>query len=232
MTSPTLRSATFLFSFVLLLTGCAGDLLKPVALNSVERSNIERSGDITVSMQQTPGFLFNTPSTALVGAGMAEWKDPATAHSWAGVTSRHGVPDFTDTVRDGLQQQLEVLVPTISFSMADGRQPYSTKLETAYVRQYPTAYVLEVRSQYGSFSYGPLSWKTYYLNYSGQARLIRTSDEAVVWKATCSVPAKGYDQLAVPAEDIFEGDGTRLRGAAEFSTDECVRQLLAAYSSP
>ena len=216
---------------VLLLTGCAGDLLKPVTINDADRANVEASSLVTVTMQQTPGFLFNTPSTALVGAGMARWKDPADAHSWTGVTRTHGVPDFTETVREELLTGLSVLTPTLSFSSVDGRQPYSTKLETAYARQYPTDYVLEVRSQYGSFSYGPLSWKTYYLNYSGQARLIRTSDEVVVWKATCSVPAGDHDELKVPAEDFFEGDGMLLRQAASFSTSECARQLLAAYGS-
>ena len=217
--------------FVVILTGCAGDLLKPVTLNDSERANVEASGEITVTMQQTPGFLFNTPSTALVGAGMAQWKDPADAHSWSGVTRSHGVPDFTETVREEFLNGLTAMAPALNFLAVDGREPYSTKLETAYVRQYPTDYVLEVRSQYGSFSYGPLSWKTYYLNYSGQARLIRTSDEFVVWKATCSVPAGDHDKLKVPAEDFLEGDGALLRNAADFSTKECARQLLAAYST-
>ena len=214
-----------------MLTGCAGELLKPVHLNGADRANVEASGHVTVTMQQTPGFLFNTPSTALVGAGMAQWRDPADAHSWAGVSRNHNVPDFTESVRKELLSGITAVAPTVNFSAADERQPYSTKLDTAYVRQYPTEYVLEVRSQYGSFSYGPLSWKTYYLNYSGQARLIRTSDEIVVWKATCSVPASDHNELEVPAEDFFEGDGTTLRNAAQFSTSECARQLLAAYST-
>ena len=226
-----MKSFICLALLVILLTGCASDLLKPVTINDADRANVEASSLVTVTMQQTPGFLFNTPSTALVGAGMARWKDPADAHSWTGVTRTHGVPDFTETVREELLTGLSVLTPTLSFSSVDGRQPYSTKLETAYARQYPTDYVLEVRSQYGSFSYGPLSWKTYYLNYSGQARLIRTSDEVVVWKATCSVPAGDHDELKVPAEDFFEVDGMRLRQAAIFSTPECARQLLAAYGS-
>jgi len=217
--------------FVLLLTGCAGDLLKPVPLDDANRGNVEAAGRITVTMQQTPGFLFNTPSTALVGAGMAKWKDPENAPSWSSVTRIHGVPDFTETVREGLLNGLTATAPSLSFSTGEERQPYSTKLETAYVRQYPTDYVLEIRSQYGSFSYGPLSWKTYFLNYSGQARLIRTSDEIVVWKATCMVPASDHDELKVPAEDFLEGDGALLQKAAHFSTKECTRQLLASYST-
>lgn len=226
-----MRNSICLTLFVLFLTGCAGDLLKPVSISEADRVNVEASSLVTVTMQQTPGFLFNTPSTALVGAGMAQWKDPADAHSWTGITRTHGVPDFTVTVREELLTGLGVLAPTLSFSPVDERQPYSTKLDTAYARQYSTDYVLEVRSQYGSFSYGPLSWKTYYLNYSGQARLIRTSDEVVVWKASCSVPAGDHDELKVPAEDFFEGDGSILRKAASFSTSECARQLLAAYGS-
>lgn len=216
---------------VIILAGCAGELLKPVAMNAADRANVEASGQVTVAIQQTPGFLFNTPSTALVSAGMAQWKDPADAHSWSGITRHHGVPDFTETVKTELLDGLTVEVPTLSFSTVDERQPYSTKAETAYVRNHKTNYVLEVRSQYGSFSYGPLSWKTYFLNYSGQARLIRTADELVVWKATCSVPAGDHDELKVPAEDFLEGDGSLLRKAAQFSTKECARQLLAAYSS-
>lgn len=216
---------------IFLLTGCAGELLKPVPLDAANRQRVEAAGDITVTMQQTPGFLFNTPSTALVGAGMARWKDPGNAPSWVNVTRTHGVPDFTDTLREALLNGLTVTAPSVSFSTSEGRQPYSTKLETAYVRQYPTDYVLEVRSQYGSFSYGPMSWKTYFLNYSGQARLIRTADEVVVWKATCSVPAKEHAELQVPAEDFLAGDGELLRKAAEFSTGNCADQLLAAYTA-
>lgn len=225
-----MKISSYIAILAFVLTGCAGDLLKPVHLDDVDRANIEASGDVTVTMQQTPGFLFNTPSTALVGAGMAQWRDSADAHSWPGITRHHNVPDFTESVRKELLSGMMDTAPTLNFPAVDERQPYSTKLETAYVRQYPTEYVLEVRSQYGSFSYGPLSWKTYYLNYSGQARLIRTSDEIVVWKATCSVPASDHNELEVPAEDFFEGDGTLLRKAAQFSTSECARQLLAAYS--
>lgn len=216
---------------LLFLSGCAGDLLKPVAMTAADRSTIEASGPVTVAMQATPGFLFNTPSTALVGAGMARWKDPENAPSWPGMMKLHGVPDFTDTVREQFVDGLTVIAPALSFNAADQRQPYSTKLETGYVRQYPTDYVLEVRSQYGSFSYGPMSWKTYALNYSGQARLIRTSDEMVVWKATCSVPAGANDALKVPASDFLEGDGELLRQAAQFSTSDCARQLLNAYTT-
>jgi hypothetical protein len=97
------------------------------------------------------------------------------------------------------------------------------------VRQYGTDYVLEVRSQYGSFVYGPLSWKTYMLNYSAQARLIRTADEAVVWKHTCQVPAKENEVLQVPVEDFLVGEGEQFRAAAKYSTDSCARQLLADY---
>lgn len=227
-----MKPLSCLLLLALLLTGCAGDLLKPVPLDDTDRENVEASGRITVTMQQTPGFLFNTPSTALVNAGMARWNDPESAPSWPGIMRIHGVPDFTETVRDEVLNGLTATAPALSFSTGDGRQPYSTKLETAYVRQYPTDYVFEIRSQYGSFSYGPLSWKTYALNYSGQARLIRTSDEIVVWKATCTVPAGDHDELKVPAEDFLDGDGALLRKAAQFSTKECARQLLAAYSAP
>ena len=226
-----MKISSYIAILAIMLTGCAGDLLKPVQLDEADRANVEASGHVTVTMQQTPGFLFNTPSTALVGAGMAQWRDSADAHSWSGVTRIHNVPDFTEAVRKELLSGMMAIAPTVNFSAVDERQPYSTKLETAYVRQYPTEYVLEVRSQYGSFSYGPLSWKTYYLNYSGQARLIRTADEVVVWKATCSVPASNHNELEVPANDFFEGDGTTLRNAAQFSTSECARQLLAAYST-
>lgn len=107
---------------LLLLAGCAGDLLRPVPMGDSDRQSVEASGQTTVTMQQTPGFLFNTPSTALVGAGMGRWKDPENAPSWPNVTRIHGVPDFTETVRDELLDGLTATAPTLSFSTGNARQ--------------------------------------------------------------------------------------------------------------
>jgi len=212
------------------LTGCAGTLMQPVQITTDDRAQFEASGPVTVSMQVTPGIMFNTPTGAVVDYAMWSFKDPADAPSWKKVSAEHDVADLTETVRDKFIADLSNR-SALLLSPVDERQPYSTKEETAYVRQYPTDYVLEVRSQYGSFHYGPLSWKTYFLNYSGQARLIRTADEVVVWKETCQVKAKESDVLQVPYDDFFGGNGEKLRAAAAHATDSCVAQLSASYAS-
>jgi len=207
------------------LTGCAGNLMQPVAMNSDARANFVQAESIAVTMQSTPGFMFTTPAGALVSAGMAKWKDPSRAPSWSSITTVHDVPDFTDTVKTKFLSNIASDIMVLEIETLEARQPYSTKEETAYVEQISADYVLEIRTQFGSFGYKPLAWKTYVMNYSGQARIIRTSDQAVVWKASCIVKASESPVLEIPGDDFLEQDGEQFRQAAAYVTDSCARQL-------
>jgi hypothetical protein len=126
-----MRTALTTAALALTLAGCAGTLLQPVPMTAADRTQFEDSGSVTVTMQETPGFMFMTPSGALVNAGMADWKDPENAPSWPRITSMHGIPDFTDTVREKFQTGLENEVAILTYALADDRQPSNTREEAA-----------------------------------------------------------------------------------------------------
>ena len=83
--------------FLVGLSGCAAELLKPVNLSDADRAAVEASGSVTVTMQNTPGFLFGIPNSALVDAGAADWMDPLNAPTWPRITQIHNIPDFTES---------------------------------------------------------------------------------------------------------------------------------------
>ena len=213
------------------LSGCVGTLLEPVPLSNNDRAQFLSAEPVVVTMQKTPGFLFNTPAGALVNAGTATWLKPEEAPSWPRITAQYGIPDFTDAVRSKFVSSLERSLGPRSIETAADRLPFSEKQEFGYVARYDADYVLEFRTQYGSFHYLPLQWKTYAMNCTGQARIIRVSDQQVVWNATCSVGASDNPSLKVPAKDFLEGDGKLLKQAATFVTDSCTDQLLGQFVS-
>ena len=225
-----MRSVILVF-LVIFLAACAGDLLKPIPLAVEEKAKIRSSGAITVTMQKTIGFLFNTPSGAVVDAGLARWKDPSKAPNWAGINRMHKVPDFTESVRNKFISALKKKSRSYKFVAAKQREPHSYKQETDYVDKYKSKYVLEFRTQHGSFMYGALSWKTYSLNYFGQARIIRVADKQVVWKGNCSVSSKDNALLQVPVADFINGDGKQFKSAAAHVTSSCAKQLLSSFLS-
>lgn len=212
--------------------GCAGNLLKPVSFAPGEKAKIRQSRPIVVTMQETPGFMFNTPSGALVDAGMARWREPGNAPTWSRITEAHNVPDFTESVRNKFVADLKRQGGGYTFARPPAeREPFSYDENTAYVTKYNTDYVMEFRTQNGTFHYGPLSWKTYHMSYFGQARIIRTADQAVVWKANCSIKSSDNPLLEVPVEDFLADEGRRLRDAASYVTTECARQLLKSFNA-
>ena len=77
-----MRSLLAAIALAITLSGCAGTLMQPVSITADDRAQLEASGAVTVSMQVTPGIMFNTPAGAIVSAGMASFKDPTTAPSW------------------------------------------------------------------------------------------------------------------------------------------------------
>lgn len=214
----------FVVSLAMTLAACA-PLPREIPLEPAEQHTV-RNASVAVTRQLTPGFIFTTPSKALVDAGMFRWKDPDQALTWGLMTRTHGVPDFTETM-------LNVFVQAV-----EGRQLVrSNRTETwqqtddfSYlVGHYQTDYVLELRTMNGIFGYKPLAWKTYQMNYFGEALLIRMSDLTAVWKASCAARAEDDNPLTLPGSDFLAGDGELFRAAAAYATRTCGEQLANAY---
>lgn len=210
---------------VVILGGCAA-LPLTIPINSNDISALKNS-TVTITHQQTQGFLFNTPSTALVDAGVAEWVDSDKAITWGRVLQGNQVPDFTESVAKEFKKQVEG-----NFILIDSGQvePFDQSADfSRLTSKYDTDYTLEVRTQFGSFSYGPLSWRTYNLNYSADVVVIRSRDQKPIWKMLCSVGPEEGNPLKVPGNDFLSGNGEKLRTAAEYATSYCGKKLAQEF---
>lgn len=209
------------------LGGCAAlPLTIPVTPN--EASAI-RNSTVTVTHQQTRGFLFNTPSTALVNAGMAEWVDPSKAITWGGILKGNNVPDFTTAVAKSFKEQIGDRKDIVESGQIE---PFDDSADfSRLTSKYTTDYILEIRTFYGGFSYGPMSWDTYNLNYSADAVVVRTSDQTPVWKMKCDIGPEEGNPLKVPGDDFLKEDGDKLRAAAAYATSYCGKQLAQEFLS-
>ncbi|WGL15910.1 hypothetical protein PVT68_14165 [Microbulbifer bruguierae] len=214
-------------SLLSVIGGCAA-LPLTIPVTPEEASAIGKS-TVTITHQQTQGFLFNTPSTALVNAGMAEWVDPSKAITWGGVLKGNRVPDFTESVANEFKNQV---TESIVFIDSGQTEPLDQSADfSRLTSKYNTDYILEIRTFYGGFSYGPLAWDTYNLNYSADAVVVRTSDQAAVWKMKCDIGPEEGNPLKVPGEDFLKEDGEKFRAAAAYATTYCGKQLAQKFLS-
>lgn len=214
-----------ILSLMVILGGCSA-LPVTIPIEPAEISTIKNS-TVTITYQQTQGFLFNTPSTALVNAGVAKWIDPDKAITWGKVLKGNKVPDFTEAVAKAFKAQVGD-----AFVLKDSGQVEPFDQSDKFSRltsKYNTDYILEVRTFFGSFSYGPLSWKTYNLNYSADIVVIRASDKKPVWKMLCSIGPEEGNPLKVPGNDFLSKSGQKLRVAAAYSTSYCGKKLAQEF---
>lgn len=214
-------------STLAILGGCAAVPLT-IPVTPEEASQI-RGSTITITHQQTQGFMFNTPSTALVNAGMAEWVDPSKAITWRGILDGNRVPDFTESVADEFKNRV---FESIVFVDSGQTEPFDQSADfSRLTNKYNTDYILEIRTFYGGFVYGPLAWNTYNLNYSADAVVVRASDQTPVWKMKCDIGPEEGNPLKVPGEDFLKEDGDKLRAAADYATTYCGQQLAQQFLS-
>ncbi len=212
-------------SLVVILGGCAA-LPPTIPVEPAEISAIKNS-TIALTHQQTQGFLFNTPSTALVNAGVAEWIDPDKAITWGKVLEGNQVPDFTESVAKEFTKHAG---DNFAFRNSGQVEPFDQSADfSRLTSKYNTDYILEIRTQFGSFSYGPLSWRTYNLNYSADIVVVRSNDQKPVWKMLCSVGPEEGNPLKVPGYDFLSENGEKLRAAAEYATSYCGKKLAQEF---
>ncbi len=214
-----------ILSLSVILGGCTA-LPITIPVEPAELSTIKNS-TVTITYQQTQGFLFNTPATALVNAGVAKWIDPDKSITWGKVLKGNQVPDFTESVA----KEFKVRVGD-TFVLKDSGQVESFDQSAKFSRltsKYDTDYILEIRTFFGSFSYGPLSWKTYNLNYSADIVVIRANDQKPVWKMLCSIGPEEGNPLKVPGSDFLSENGEKLRVAAAYATSYCGKKLAKEF---
>lgn len=208
------------------LSGCGA---LPQSIEFKSDGNDVTAKPITVAVQETPPFMFTTPSKALVDGGVAEWVDPEKAPTWKKVTEANQVPDFTEVLRDKFITRAEEQ-SNATFLKTDKAEPIKDSEDfTRLTAQYDSAYILELRTKSGMFGHGPISWQTMFMNYFADATLVRNSDGQPVWRATCKVRDEDSDLLSLPSADVFDGSGDEFRAAADFATSSCSKQLVTEF---
>jgi hypothetical protein len=210
------------------LSGCAA-LPKSISMDEGSRAALKTSR-IAVVTQETPAFMFTTPTQAIVDGVLLV--DVPAGKRWPALIEHHKVPDFTAAVRRTFVEDLQSRGLGYSISVSDSVEPNNLSADfSRLTEKHDAEFVLEFRTQFGGLGYGVLSWDTYQLNYLGEAVLVRMTDLKPVWKGSCSVRAADNSALTVPGDDFLKGNGELLREAAEYATQSCGQQLLAAFLS-
>jgi hypothetical protein len=210
---------------VVLVTGCSA-LPATIPADATDIAVVKHS-TVTLTHQNTQGFMFATPAKALVDAGMATWVEPGKAITWSRVLRENRVPDFTAAVAQGFRKEVG---ERFEFLESGRVEPFDQSADfSRLATQYDSDYTLEIRTLFGSFVYGPMSWNTYNLRYSADAVLVRRSDQQAVWKSMCGIGPEDGNPLQVPGRDFLSEDGDRLNIAAAYATDYCGRKLAREF---
>jgi hypothetical protein len=169
------------------------------------------------------GMTIMTPGS-IAGAGLlADATGSPSIPNDAGVLEhKFGLPDATEEVTHRLVEKLKTQGGynnlAVEPDIASGPVPNDL---SAYGRKYPNSYVLEVGMSLRSLSYGPLAWRTYYFTQWAQARLIRTSDSAILW----SGKGGGLGPKLDVADIKMNSDGVKFTELFHATLEECSRQL-------
>lgn len=220
-----MRNVVLGFS-LLVLSGCGA---LPQSIEMQESRTKVFSSDIVVTVQETPGFIFTTPEVALFDTLTWYSERPDSMPSWEGITAFNEIPDFTAEVREKFVAAVDKKGP-YSFRLAKKVEPAVDSDDfSRLTSQYDAPYILEIRTKYGSFTHGALSWNTFFLNYLSDATLVRTDDGKAIWRASCAIKASESDLLDVPAEDVLDGTGEDFRAAADHATSVCAERLAESF---
>jgi len=205
------------------LQGCAST----AHMNGRSLAEVRQAPVIHVVHYREGGMSITTPGS-IAGAGLlADATSSTSVPSDAGVLEhKFGLPDATEEVTHRLVEKLKVQGGynnlAVEPDMATGPVPDDLSV---YSRRYPSSYVLDVRMSFRSLSYGPLAWKTYYFTQWAQARLIRTSDSAILWSGT----GGGLGPKLDVADIRMNSDGVKFTQLFHATLEECSRQLADQF---
>jgi hypothetical protein len=205
------------------LQGCAST----AHVNGRSLAEVRQASVIHVVHYKEGGMSIMTPGS-IVGAGLvADATSSTSVPSDAGVLEhKFGLPDASEEVTHRLVEKLKAQGGynnlAVEPDMATGPVPDDLSV---YSRKYPNSYVLEVGMPLRSLSYGPLAWKTYYFTQWAQARLIRTSDSAILW----SGKGGGLGPKLDVADIRMNSDGVKFTQLFHATLEECSRQLADQF---
>lgn len=204
------------------LQGCASNLYQPIEPQVLER--IRSGPSVEARYYTTTPFNMTTPA----GVVLAEYGDGL---------AYHVVGEFTGSAQLGTNpKKFDPSVLLVSEALSRLKAAgidvsYTMKTPLALPIPEPTAYrsdrdyILEFSAAWGAH-YLPLSWKTYALAVGSSARLVRVSDQAVVWKGRCDQAGYSDERLKLDVSEFTKEGSDTFWKALEVGVINCSQQIV------
>lgn len=205
--------------FVLAVQGCASALYQDISGKDLQSV---KSSSVVIKYYQAPPFVLMTPKD-IVGEGLV-----------ARLTGSSGLPPGTALVKTYAIQDPTVMLAAETkktfgaqgikiAGIDDKKLPLPVKEATQYPEK--SDYVLELNTPAWLANYLPMNWKTYAFVVRGAGRLIRTSDQAVVWKGYCYHGGYEDERLKFDISEFEKNNAQKVKQALEIGTKVCAGQL-------
>jgi len=90
-------------------------------------------------------------------------------------------------------------------------------------------YSLVVRILGLEANYLPLHWQTYAFSVQGEGKLIRNTDDQVVWQGRCFQSGYRDNRMKLDVTEFDKNDGAKVKELLELGTNECSKKMASNF---
>ena len=214
-------------AILLLLTLSAGCAAKPIPMDHVERASLSSGQELRILYYEPPDFkvppgtmpliMFGAVGGAIAAANMEQSQGQQTVKEY--------------DVQDPIIQVSRRFVPRVgallNVDMFGETSPRQDDDIDSLKREFSQGYILDLKtSKWGIFR---KPFETFhYVAYRGRARIIRISENKIIWQGVCDLEEKDNDKM--PHITEFEANNgallkDNLTKLAASCADELLKQL-------
>ena len=170
----------FSLLLILLIQGCASSLYKKITNEELER--VRSNSSVIVKYYRAPSFYMMTPKEVGGQGWIADLTGSSDLPIGSALVNKYKIQDPTVLLANETASLFKS--KRINIIKIDSNSlPLPVKEETNYSNN--SDYILEFNTPAWLANYLTLNWRTYAFVVRGAGRLIRTSDQVIVWKGYC-----------------------------------------------
>ncbi len=214
-----------LVASVVLVSACGARAIAPT-----ERAAVIQGRVVAVYMNEFSPMLL-TPGQAmtagLLGALGGVVAAGTSIQNGRGMVAQFGLPNPAALMRDRFVSAFREAHPGVLVESFDGG--IGDVSASALAARFPDTSVFVFAPGITNIMYLPTRWNRYRMQYLGGGELMDTKTGQVLWRANCNVMREDGDN-APTLDDLYAGNGARLKAWIANSAEECAGTLIAHYA--
>jgi hypothetical protein len=216
----------FLTALAAILQGCA---TAAINLSAEDRASLKNAPAIYIVRYHSVPFDVMTPKSA-VGAGLvASMTKSSELPSGFELERAFGLPEASSEIANHFARKLASEGQLANLRVVSKPMLLPFKEEVShYGSKYAGGLVLEIYAMH-SAGYQVMHWQTYNFGTWAKVRLIRVTDNKVLWKDMCSVSGQSDDALTLNVTEFEANNGARLKHLSLLGADRCSRILTEKF---